>query len=176
MFLPMKTTAPKKTTPKAPYIITTHDWISLVIPAQQARLTTARGGERASGPVPRNVFATWCRLTECAPGPVAPSPKLTDAQNKAVSEIMGQPKDALGFVTTGARIQGFLDRLEAIWPGHSTPVEIPVFVVGQDVTFNFGARKGLDKGKVEKVKGANVTVRFQREGLISMTAILLASG
>jgi hypothetical protein len=78
--------------------------------------------------------------------------------------------------STGARIQGFLDRLEAIWPGHSTPVEIPVFVVGQDVTFNFGARKGLDKGKVEKVKGANVTVRFQREGLISMTAILLASG
>lgn len=164
----------KTTAPKVPYIITTDGWISLVIPAAQARLTTARGGEKASGPVPRNVFDAWCKLVVLrAPGPVTPSPNLTDGQNKAIAEIMNQPKGTLGF-DRRRLIQGFLDHLEAIWPGHSTPVEIPVFTPGQDVAFDFGPRKGPDKGKVEKVKGASVVVRFEREGLISMSALTLA--
>ena len=74
----------------------------------------------------------------------------------------------------GDRIQKFVDEIDTIWPEWNVPPK--TFTVGEEVTYYFGKRKGVEKGVVTKVRGTNVTVRFESSGLISMAADLLQDG
>jgi hypothetical protein len=107
------------------------------------RLTCSYSGEKASGAIPYNVF-------------------------KEFSNRIRAKSD----VKIGDRVQQFVDEIDTIWPEWNRQPR--KFQVNENVVFDFGKRRGgMDKGVVTKVRGTSVTVRWERNGLIGMTADML---
>lgn len=126
-----------------PTIINQHEYMSINF-GNNRRLTGSYRGERAAGSIPLNVF---------------------DAFSKAVhNKEYG--------ATYGDRVQRFADEIDKIWPEWNVPPR--TFAVNEEVVFDFGKRRGgTDKGIVTKVKGTSVTVKWQRMGLVGLTADML---
>jgi hypothetical protein len=143
-----------KPTPK---IINNHDYIRVSF-GNNRNLTVSWSGERASGAIPREVFEFWseCRLMK----------------PEALAKIGFLPTDKPSIKDI---VDAFVMFTDEIWPTWYVPPVVPR--VGDPATYNFGNRRGgVDKGVVVKVRGTSVTVKFERMGLVSMAADLLAEG
>lgn len=93
--------------------------------------------------------------------------RVFEAWVKALNVVSG--------VNYGERVAKFVADIDALWPEWSTPPKS--FEEGQEITFDFGARRGgVKKGKVEKKNRTTYTVRFEGMGLIKMAGDLLARG
>ena len=160
-----------KTPSPLPRIVEQHSYLSIDF-GNNRRLTTSFSGEKASGAVPRSVFTTWlllfprdgAKLTARA----AQHKLLTDAQRAFLLDLVGRELD------NGQRVEAFAAAADKLWPEWKVPPR--TFRKDEDVTFDFGPRRGgVDTGTVTEV-GRIVRVRWKRMGLVSMAADLLASG
>jgi hypothetical protein len=137
--------------PSIPKIIVTHDYIRVSF-GNNRNLSVSYGGEKASGAVPHHVFSLWSKA------------HLDDEQTLA---HIGLKKG----VTHKETVDAFVSHIDAIWPEWN--VGPTLAAIGDTVTVDFGKRKGLDTGVVEKVRGTSITVLFKREGRISVPADML---
>lgn len=107
------------------------------------RLTASYSGCKASGSIPQAVFDAFCKATDLSQG---------------VSIIQA--------------IEKFAEDIDTIWPQWNNPPKS--YAPNQIVKFDFGKRRGgMDAGKVVKVRGTSVTVQWDRNGLIGLTADML---
>ena len=75
----------------------------------------------------------------------------------------------------GERVAKFVADIDTLWPEWNVPPK--TFEIGQEVSFDFGPRRGgVKKGKIEEKKRTTYTVRFEGMGLIGMAGDLLARG
>lgn len=137
----------------SPTIITKHDYIRVSF-GNNRNLTCSYGGEKASGAVPGTVFNLWSKAHQYDDAALAQIGLRKDANRKEI-------------------VEAFVSHIGSIWPEWNIGPKVPG--IGETVSANFGKRKGVDTGVVEKVRGTNVTIRFQREGLVSMAADMLQS-
>ncbi len=73
------------------------------------------------------------------------------------------------------RIKAFVDNIDVTWPEWNAPA--PTFTDGQEVTFDFGSKRGgVKKGVVLGKKRTSYDVRFEGMGIVGMSADLLAKG
>jgi hypothetical protein len=147
--MPKKTLTPAA--PKAPRIITQHDFVSVDF-GNGRRLTTSWSSQKATGAVPHAVFVAWCAMLD----------------RKTVEGVVD--------ITFGERIAKFVADINTIWPDWNKPPK--AYTVGQTVTFDFGKRKGgTDTGVVVDVRRTNVFVKWNRRGeTIGLTADMLDAG
>ena len=133
---------------KTPTITSTHDWMRVNF-GNNRGLSCSYSSIKASGSVPAPVFQLWA--------------DAHDFKAPALAKL-----GIVGDTTHGAIINAFVAQIDTIWPEWCVAPKIPK--VGETVTVNFGKRKGLDSGVVEKVRGTMLTVRFKREGLVGVPA------
>jgi hypothetical protein len=117
-------------------------------------LSVSFGGEKASGAVPDHVFGLWSKA---------------HLNNEQALARIGLEKGA----NHKEIVEAFVSHIDTIWLEWNVGPKLPE--IGETVTVDFGKRKGLDSGVVEKVRGTNITVRFQREGLVSVPADMLVA-
>jgi hypothetical protein len=134
-----------------PKIIITHDYIRVVF-GNNRGLSVSYSAEKASGAVPGNVFDLWSK---------------SHRSDEAALARIGLKKGANHQEITEA----FVKHIDTIWPEWNVGPKVPA--VGATVTVNFGKRKGVDTGVVQKVKGTQVSILFEREGLVRMAADML---
>lgn len=134
-----------------PKIFDDHDCIRVSF-GNNRNLTVSFNGEKSSGAVPENVFQLWS--------------KCHQYDEPALAQL-GLKKGA----NHGEIVKAFVAHIDTIWPEWNVGPEVPS--IGDTVSCFFGKRKGTDKGVVEKVRGTMVSVRFRREGLVSVPADML---
>lgn len=135
----------------SPKIITNHDYIRVSF-GNNRNLSVSYGGEKASGAVPDKVFRLWSKTHQNDEPALARIGLQKGANHKEI-------------------VEAFVSHIDTIWPEWNVSPKVPA--VGETVTVNFGKRKGEDTGVVQKVRGTNVTILFQHEGLVSMAADML---
>lgn len=136
----------------APTVTTTHDWIRLNF-GNNRGVTVSYSGEKSTGAVPAHVFNLWHRVHRF---------------DEAALATIGLKKEG---ATHGTVAQAFADSIDSIWPEWNVAPKLPA--IGDDVTINFGARRGVETGKVEKVRGTSITARFPTQGLVKFAADMI---
>ena len=137
-----------KATPK---VTSTHDYIRVAF-GNNRNLSCSHSGEKASGAVPEAVFALWSGCLQY--------------REDALAQI-GLTKNT----TNGEIVEAFVKHIDTIWPDWNVAPVVPG--VGATVRVNFGKRKGIDEGVVEKVRGTMLSVRFKQNGIVSVPADML---
>ena len=146
-----------------PSIATQRDFLSVNF-GNGRRLTVSYSGEKAAGAVPHNVWLTWTVLHQRLPMSAATAAKLTNAQKA----FLASPLPA----AVGERVKAFVDQIDALWPEWNAAP--PAFTIGQRVKFDFGPRKGTDEGTVTAKARTSYTVRWDRNGLVRVSADMLS--
>ena len=147
-----------------PSIINQHEYVSVNF-GNGRRLTVSFNGEKAAGAVPHNVWATWTVLHQRKLPSAATAATLTDAQKAFLAGPLPE--------INGERVQAFVDQIAALWPEWN--VAPPAFTVGQRVKLDFGPRRGgVDEGTVTAKVRTSYTVRWDRSGLIRVSADILS--
>lgn len=130
-----------------PKIITSHEWISLVL--GKRRLTISYGGVKAGGGIPDAVFDLWDKAVRLR------TPEALTTLGLAPDKAPGQQNKLLDI------IQAFADKIDTIWPDWAKEPVMPV--PGATIKVNFGKRKGIIEGVVKEVKRNYVFATFPVE-------------
>jgi hypothetical protein len=162
--MPAKTPAPL-TTPKVRWA---RDYVSVDFGFNRG-LSASFGGEKARGLVPRVVFDAWVELlNEVHPmGKPFVTQGLTAFGRAALDLSKSQPDRQ-------ARVAHFATyTVPVLWPEwNAAPAGLGRYTQGSAVKMKFGARKPIEDGTVESVRGSMVICRFPM-GLVRIPLDLL---